>query len=198
MLKRPFNLIHSIDSNNYYTLETADVTFLVTETVLKYKRLFRVKEFTTAIKMLPLNSPVLMAIIEFSKVPKIREEDKGGLEPESIYEILDVKNVRKKLKEIVDELNVDNHQFNYRKPIHNETIKNLSLEGYELLTTETIGTYMRKQWLTRSDKNGVLRFVEVTLGGKPTSEKVIDIKFHTLNKPIVEDLLIKLEREGEE
>ena len=32
MLKRPFNLIHSIDSNNYYTLETADVTFLVTET----------------------------------------------------------------------------------------------------------------------------------------------------------------------
>ena len=41
--------------------------------------------------MLPLNSPVLMAIIEFSKVPKIREEDKGGLEPESIYEILDVK-----------------------------------------------------------------------------------------------------------
>ena len=57
---------------------------------------------------------------------------------------------------------------------------------------------MRKQWLTRSDKNGgVLRFVEVTLGGKPTSEKVIDIKFHTLNKPIVEDLLIKLEREGE-
>ena len=39
-------------------------------------------------------------------------------------------------------------------------------------------------------------FVEVTLGGKPTSEKVIDIKFHTLNKPIVEDLLIKLEREN--
>ena len=68
--------------------------------------------------MLPLNSPVLMAI-SFSKVPKIREEDKGGLEPESIYEILDVKSVRKKLKR--DELNVDNHQFNYRKPIHNET-----------------------------------------------------------------------------
>lgn len=198
MLKRPFNLIHSVDSNNYYTLQTSDVTFLVTETVLKYKKLFRVKEFTTAIKMLPLNSPVLMAIIEFSKLPKLREEDKGGLEPESIYEILDVKYVRKKLKEIVDGLNVDNHPFNYYKSIHNETIKNLSLEGYELLTTEIIGTYMRKQWLTRSDKNGVLRFVEVTLGGKPTSEKVIDIKFHTLNKPIVEDLLIKLEREGEE
>jgi hypothetical protein len=197
MLKRPFNLIHSIDSNNYYTLKTTDVTFLVTETILKYKRLLRVKEFTTAIKMLPLNSPVLMTIIEFSKLPKLREEDKGGLEPESIYEILDVKNVRKKLKEIVDELNVENHPFNYNKPIHNETIKNLSLEGYELLTTETIGTYMRKQWLTRSDKNGVLRFVEVTLGGKPTSERVIDIKFHTLNKPIVEDLLIQLEREGE-
>lgn len=197
MLKRPFNLIHSIDSNNYYTLETSDVTFLVTETILKYKKLFRVKEFTTAIKMLPLNSPVLMTIFEFSKLPKLREEDKGGLEPESIYEILDVKFVRKKLKEIVDELNVENHQFNYRKPIHNETVKSLSLEGYELLTTETVGSYMRKQWLTRSDKYGVLRFVEVTLGGKPTSEKVIDIKFHTLNKPIVEGLLIQLEREGE-
>ena len=40
-----------------------------------------------------------------------------------------------------------------------------------LLTTEVLGTYMNKQWLMRSDKNGVVRIVAATLGGKPTKHE---------------------------
>jgi len=58
-----------------------------------------------------------------------------------------------------------------------------------LLTTEVLGTYMNKQWLMRSDKNGVVRIVEVTLGGKPTKTRVVDIKFHTLNRNIAYKLV---------
>lgn len=194
MLKKPYKKFYQLDQNSYYTLQTGDTQFLVTETYLPYKRIFRFGEFTTAIKMLPLNSPILMLLIEFIKLKKVGEsEEKEGLEVEEYFEILDVKAVRNKLKEIVDDLETGNHRFDYRKPAHNETVKQLILEGYTLLTTEVIGTYMRKQWLTRSDKNGVIRIVEVSLGGKPASSKVVDVKFHVYNKNIVDNLLVSLQ-----
>jgi len=51
---------------------------------------------------------------------------------------------------------------------------------------------MRKHWLMKSDKNGVVRIVEATLGGKPTTSRVIDIRFYALNRNIVVSLLNKI------
>lgn len=190
MLKKPYKKIHDIELNNYYLLDTADTTFLATESVLPYKRLFRKGEFTTAIKMLPLNSNILYAFAKVLMLTKTGEsEAKDGIEKEEYFQILDVKSVRNELKSIVASADVENHKFDYQKPVHNETIKQLLLEGYELLTTEIIGTYMRKHWLMRSDKNGVVRVVEATLGGKPASAKVVDIKFHTVNRNIITKIL---------
>lgn len=190
MLKKPYQKFYELELNNYYTLETSDTTFLAVESVLPYKRWFKKKEFTTAIKMLPLNSNILYALAQVLKLEKVGEsEEKEGLEKEEYFDVLDVKAVRNELKEIIENADTDNHRFDYRKPIHNEVLKNLALEGYTLLTTEIIGTYMRKQWMMRSDKNGVVRIIEATLGGKPSTAKVVDIKFHTLNRNIVFTLL---------
>lgn len=190
MLKKPYIKFYELELNNYYTLETADTTFLSVETVLPYKKLFKKKEFTTAIKMLPLNSNILFALSQVLKLEKTGEsEEAEGMEKEEYFQTLDVKSIRNQLKEIVDNADADNHRFDYRKPVHNEVLKGLVNEGYELLSTEVIGTYMRKQWLMRSDKNGVVRIIEATLGGKPSTAKAIDIKFHTLNRNIVFSLL---------
>lgn len=195
MLKQPYQKIYEIELNNYYTLQTSDTLFLVTESILPYKKLFKKGEFTIAIKMLPLNSNILYAFGKVLELQKIGEsEEKEGLVKEEYFETLDVKTVRNQFKEIVDNSGIENHKFDYRKPVHNETTKQLMLEGYELLATELIGTYMRKHWLMRSDKNGVVRIVEVTLGGKPTTAKVVDMKFHTVNRNIILELLKKLEK----
>lgn len=192
MLKKPYQKFYELELNNYYTLETADTTFLAVESVLPYKKLFRKGEFTTAIKMLPLNSSVLYALTKVIRLEKTGKKELKDMQTEEYFQILDVKETRNELKKIIEEADTGNHRFDYRKPIHNETLKNLAEEGYELLTTELIGTYMRKQWMMRTDKNGVVRIIEATLGGKPTSSRVIDIKFHTLNRNIVVSLLNKI------
>lgn len=186
MLKKPFKKIYEIELNNYYTVDTSDTTFLTTESVLPYKKRFKKGEFTIAIKMLPLNSNIMYAFAKVLELKKTGESvEKEGIDKEEYFEILDVKAVRNSLKSIVASADIENHKFDYQKPVHNETIKQLLLEDYELLATETIGTYMRKHWLMRSDKNGVVRVVEATLGGKPASSKVVDIKFHTVNRNII-------------
>lgn len=192
MLKKPYQKFYELELNNYYTLETADTTFLAVESVLPYKKLFRKGEFTTAIKMLPLNSSILYALTKVVKLAMTGKKELENMKTEEYFEILDVKETRNELKRIIEEADTGNHRFDYRKPIHNETLKNLAEEGYELLTTELIGTYMRKQWMMRTDKNGVVRIIEATLGGKPTKTRVIDIKFHTLNRNIVVSLLNKI------
>jgi hypothetical protein len=195
MLKQPFRKIYEIELNNYYTLDTSDTRFLVVESILPYKKLFKKGEFTIALKMLPINSNILYALSKVLELKKIGEaEPKGGGEKEEYFQILDVKSVRDDLKDIVESADIENHKFDYRKPVHNETIKQLLLEGYELLTTEVLGTYMRKHWLMRTDKNGVVRIVEATLGGKPQSAKVVDIKFHTLNRNIIVELIKTYEK----
>lgn len=192
MLKKPYQKFYELELNNYYTLETADTTFLAVESVLPYKKLFRKGEFTTAIKMLPLNSSILYALTKVIRLEKTGQKELKDMKTEEYFQILDVKETRNELKKIIEEADTGNHRFDYRKPIHNETLKNLAEEGYELLTTELIGTYMRKQWMMRTDKNGVVRIIEATLGGKPTKTRVIDIKFHTLNRNIVVSLLNKI------
>lgn len=192
MLKKPYQKFYELELNNYYTLETADTTFLAVESVLPYKKLFRKGEFTTAIKMLPLNSSILYALTKVIRLEKTGQKELEDMKTEEYFQILDVKETRNELKKIIEEADTGNHRFDYRKPIHNETLKNLAEEGYELLTTEIIGTYMRKQWMMRTDKNGVVRIIEATLGGKPTKTRVIDIKFHTLNRNIVVSLLNKI------
>lgn len=192
MLKKPYQKFYELELNNYYTLETADTTFLAVESVLPYKKLFRKGEFTTAIKMLPLNSSILYALTKVIRLEKTGQKELEDMKTEEYFQILDVKETRNELKKIIEEADTGNHRFDYRKPIHNETLKNLAEEGYELLTTELIGTYMRKQWMMRTDKNGVVRIIEATLGGKPTKTRVIDIKFHTLNRNIVVSLLNKI------
>jgi len=192
MLKKPYQKFYELELNNYYTLDTSDTTFLAVETVLPYKKLFKKGEFTTAIKMLPLNSSILYALAQVLKLEKTGEQEQEGMEKEEYFQTLDVKQVRNELKQIIEEADTGSHRFDYRKPIHNETLKNLADEGYTLLTTELIGTYMRKQWMMRTDKNGVVRIIEATLGGKPSTAKVIDIKFHTLNRNIVLTLLNKI------
>ena len=189
MLKKPYQKIYELELNNYYTLETSDTTFLVVESVLPYKSWFRTKEFTTAIKMLPINSSILYALTKVPQLKKTGEKLLEDMEKEEYFEILDVNTIRKQLKKVVDSAEQSNHRFDYRKTVHNETALSLINEGYALLTTEVLGTYMNKQWLMRSDKNGVVRIVEVTLGGKPTKTRVVDIKFHTLNRNIAYKLV---------
>lgn len=189
MLKKPYQKIYELELNNYYTLETSDTTFLVVESVLPYKSWFRTKEFTTAIKMLPINSSILYALTKVPQLKKTGEKLLEDMEKEEYFEILDVNTIRKQLKKIVDSAEQSSHRFNYKTSVNNETLIALVKEGYSLLTTEILGTFMRKQWLMRSDKNGVVRIVEATLGGKPTTSRVVDIRFYALNRNIVVSLL---------
>ena len=192
MLRKPYKKFYEIGTNNYYTLETGDTTFLAVESVLPYKGWFRTKEFTTAIKMLPINSNILFALAQVLKLEKTGEKVQEGMEKEEYFEVLDVDLIRKQLKKIVDSAEQETHRFHYKKPTYNETALGLLNEGYGLLATEIIGTYMRKKWLMRTDKNGVVRIVEITLGGKPTKTRVVDIKFHTLNRNITYKLVTML------
>ena len=189
MLKKPYQKIYELELNNYYTLETSDTTFLVVESVLPYKSWFRTKEFTTAIKMLPINSSILYALTKVPQLKKTGEKLLEDMEKEEHFEILDVNTIRKQLKKIVESAEQSSHRFNYNTSVNNETLVALVKEGYSLLTTEILGSFMRKQWLMRSDKNGVVRIVEATLGGKPTTSRVVDIRFYALNRNIVVSLL---------
>ena len=189
MLKKPYQKIYELELNNYYTLETSDTTFLVVESVLPYKSWFRTKEFTTAIKMLPINSSILYALTKVPQLKKTGEKLLEDMEKEEYFEILDVNTIRKQLKKIVESAEQSSHRFNYNTSVNNETLVALVKEGYSLLTTEILGSFMRKQWLMRSDKNGVVRIVEATLGGKPTTSRVVDIRFYALNRNIVVSLL---------
>ncbi len=189
MLKKPYQKIYELELNNYYTLETSDTTFLVVESVLPYKSWFRTKEFTTAIKMLPINSSILYALTKVPQLKKTGEKLLEDMEKEEHFEILDVNTIRKQLKKIVESAEQSSHRFNYNTSVNNETLIALVKEGYSLLTTEILGSFMRKQWLMRSDKNGVVRIVEATLGGKPTTSRVVDIRFYALNRNIVVSLL---------
>lgn len=196
MLKKPFEKIHSIDSSNYYLLESGDTQFFVTESFLPYKSrwLKLKKEFTTGIKMLPLFSPIIYALRNFSLLEVKEIKKLKDFPDEVIYETLDVTKVRSHLRALIDELKPDSHQFDYKILPQNKVLKEYTNEGFELLTTEKIGTFLDKVWLAKSDKNGVIRFLEILLGGNK-EKKVVDTQFHVLNRELVE---ILFKEEGED
>lgn len=196
MLKQPYELLYTTGDNNYYTLTAGDTQYLITEGVLRYKRWFRKKELTQTVKMLALTSPIMYTLAQFVQVKKTGDSaDKGGLEIDEYFELVNINKARKDLKQIIEDLNPENHRFSYDNVPKSGIPKMLMNEGYSYLATELIGSFTNTIWLARSDKNGVIRFVELTFAGLPDNMKLINAQFNVLNLDIAKKLF---EREGKE
>lgn len=199
MLNKPYQKFHTVGENNYYILPTGTVPYLTIESVLKYKTPFlkRDRELTVAQKVIALNSAILQVLLETLKLNIIGESSKDeGLEKELTFEQLDVKKVRSNLNKLVKSLKNNVHQFAYDTQTHNKAVLALIAEGNALLCEEPIGKFMRRYYLVRSDKNGVVRIMDVLVAGKKLDSKLLSMTDFVLDRTIIENLVVQLEKKG--
>ena len=177
MLKKPYKLIHTIDSNNYYILEVDKALYLTVETVARYGRKQR-KELTTALKQFPLTS---FNIRLFNKVLELKDLGDGnddGLEYEPNFESFDLRRLRSDLHELIGK----DSPILFNKSTSNEALMKFIGEGNGMYCVVDGGRYSRTHWLARTDKFGNVRIYEVLMYDKPSQEKIIDMNMYVFDR----------------
>ncbi len=208
MLKKPYVFLNNIGINNYYAIKVDNVYYLATETVLKEKRLFKTKEFTQGLKLLPMRSFFWYLFLEALNLNQIGQKEKeGGLEPEPIFESLAVDKLRERLRNEQKDLNKAMKEknfitpFDYAKSPHSEAIKMFMEEnGSSLLCLETRGAYLRTYHLAKSTQSGDLIIHSCLAQGKPSNEKIVLVETYVFEKSTIKEflkLIKKVEGKGE-
>lgn len=188
MLKRPYELIYQKEINNYYLLPMPGTNMIVVETIMKVKGWFkREKEFTVGLQMIPISSGLLAVFLEYLKLKPVGEKSIGDDMPKEIlYEQLNIKPIREKLKTIAKQIDTN---FSYTAIPSNDVVKGLIEEGYQMLGTQTIGSHAREVWLIKTNSFGTLHVMTVFLHGKKTVDSVGFAKLSLFNKELVTEIL---------
>jgi hypothetical protein len=188
MLKKPYNLIHQKEINNYYILPMPETNMIAVETIMKIQGWFgREKQFTVGLQMIPISSGLLAVFLEYLKLKVIGEKSIGDDMPkETLYEWLNIKPIREKLKKISKDIDTN---FSYTGIPSNDTIKSLMEEGYQMLGTQTIGSHAREVWLIKTNSFGTLHVMTVFLHGKKTVDSVGFAKLHLFDQELVKKIL---------
>lgn len=197
MLKKPYKFLNNIGNNNYYSLKIEDVYYLVTESFLKSKRK---KEFTQGIKILPITSFWLNLFLEVLNLKHIGEDEKDwGIEKEPIYEILDVKKLRERLRNNHKEFAKAMEEkkfisaFDYAKFPHSEAIKQFSIETETSpICVEFKGAYLRVHHLAKTTSLGNVVIHSCLAQGKPSNETVVAIETYVFDRATIEKFILNV------
>lgn len=191
MLKKPYELIHEKEINKYYILPMPDVNMVAVETVMKTRGWFgREKDLTVGLQMIPISSGLLAVFLEYLKLKQVGEKTIAEDMPsETLYESLNIKPIRDKLKKITKSIDAN---FTYSGVPSNDTVKELILEGYQMLGTQTIGSHAREVLLIKTNDFGTLHVMTVFLHGKKTVDSVGFAKLHLFDKELVQKILSKI------
>jgi len=195
MLKKPYKLIHTLESNNYYILDAGDSLYLTVETVLRYGKKGK-KQVTTAIKQFPLTS---FNIRIFAKVLELKNlSPSQEIEPD--YERLNLRKLREDMHELIGR----DSPILFNKTTSNTALTQFIGEGNGLYCVVDGGRYSRTHWLARTDKFGGLRMYEVLMYDKPSQEKIIDMNMFVFDRETMDKAMeyvtkkYKIKEESEE
>jgi hypothetical protein len=188
MLKKPYKLIYEKEINNYYILPMPDANMIAVETVMKMRGWFgREKQLTVGLQMIPINSGLLAVFLEYLKLKQIGERKIADDMPvEVLYENINVKPIREKLKKIAKGIDTN---FEYSAVVHNDAVKEILTEGYQILGTQTIGSHARELWLVKSNDFGTLHVMTIFLHGKKSLDSVGFAKVSLFDHKLVEKIL---------
>jgi uncharacterized protein YehS (DUF1456 family) len=193
MLKKPYKFLINVDNNNYYAIKVEDTYYLATETVIKGKK----KEFTQGLKLLPIRSFFLYLFLDTLNLKKVGDDEKDwGLEKEPIYETLDIKKLRERLRDEQKDFNKAMKEknylvpFDYAKYTHSETIKLFMTETETaLLCMEVRGAYLRAYHLVKTLKSGNVVIHSCLAQGKPETEKMVLVETYVFNRETLQKFL---------
>jgi hypothetical protein len=198
MLKFPFELLEKRGINRYYTLNVNEIDYLTVETVLEMSKDARKinsklpKEFTQALKILPLTAPMLFLLLQFTRSPNLGEKEDtfGDLEP--VYSPLQMSMVKTQADELFASVEKN---FYFADSVENPTITSLiDNEGFELYCVEEHSKHLRSSWLVYTNERGLLRITEVITAGKEGFGSVISTNSYVLDRSILVKLFEKLKK----
>jgi hypothetical protein len=198
MLKFPFEILEKRGINRYYTLNVNESDYLAVETVLEMPKEARKqnsklpKEFTQALKILPLTAPMLFLLLQFTRSASVGEKEDtfGDLEP--IYSPLQMPTVKTQADELF--ANVEKN-FYFADSVENKTITSLiDNEGFELYCVEEHSKHLRSSWLVYTNERGLLRITEIITAGKEGFGNVISTNSYSLDRAILVKLFEKLKK----
>jgi hypothetical protein len=198
MLKFPFELLEKRGINRYYTLNVNEIDYLAVETVLEMSKDARKinsklpKEFTQALKILPLTAPMLFLLLQFTRSPNLGEKEDtfGDLEP--VYSPLQMSMVKTQADELFASVEKN---FYFADSVENPTITSLiDNEGFELYCVEEHSKHLRSSWLVYTNERGLLRITEVITAGKEGFGSVISTNSYVLDRSILVKLFEKLKK----
>jgi hypothetical protein len=198
MLKFPFELLEKRGINRYYTLNVNEIDYLAVETVLEMSKDARKvnsklpKEFTQALKILPLTAPMLFLLLQFTRSPNLGEKEDtfGDLEP--VYSPLQMPMVKTQADELFASVEKN---FYFADSVENPTITSLiDNEGFELYCVEEHSKHLRSSWLVYTNERGLLRITEVITAGKEGFGNVISTNSYVLDRSILVKLFDKLKK----
>lgn len=191
MLKKPYELLLEKEINKYYLLPMPDTNMVAVETVMKTRGWFgREKDLTVGLQMIPISSGLLAIFLEYLNLKPVGEKTIADDMPaEVLYEKLNVKPIREKLKKVAKGIDTN---FTYSGVPSNDTVKELIEEGYQMLGTQTIGSHAREVWLVKTNDFGTLHVMTVFLHGKKTVDSVAFAKLHLFDKELVQKIISKI------
>jgi hypothetical protein len=197
MLKEPYKLILKKGINRYYTLKVNNVDYFATETVVKLdkeaKKNSQYKEFTQALKVLPLTAPILFLIIAFLKNETLGEKEDTFGDKEMHFKKLDVTKVKDRAFELFSKV-----ENNYHFPdiIDNPTIDTLTKkDSYEIYCAEEHSKHVFSTWLVYTSERGLLRLHEVITSGDDGFKNVLGFNSYVLDKEIALELISKIKND---
>jgi hypothetical protein len=197
MLKKPYNKFYSVDNNNYYLLEVEDTQYLAVEGFLAYKGWFRTKEMQQSLKLLPLYTPIILALTKLAQAEQIDEKEVEGLGKETIYEKIDINDVRSKIREMTKDVHSES-MFDFSKQVKSGITKRLMNENdLHLLMIQKLDSLQTVYWLAKSDQFGKLTIQECMTMGRE-QEKLMVMNTYVMDKELVGEILQALYKAEEE
>ena len=198
MLKKPYKLVFKKGINRYYTLGINDEKFLAIETVVNVPKPARLrgmaKEFTQALKLLPLSSPILYMLMAFNMIDGVEEvENELGFK-EQRYPLIDIAALRDMIKKYLDEHknDIDASLFNrysFVDSVNNDFVKALIGQGYNILFVDKEGSKTNTIWLVRSSILGGVRLFELITSGGDGFDVLLHSTTYSLDIPLIKEIM---------
>lgn len=205
MLPKPYSLIDKIGINRYYTLDVNDMTYVAVESVVNVPKKIRPKgvkaEFTQALKLLPLHSPIVMFLsVMMNLNSNGKRVNKMGFE-EDFYDLVDIDALRGLIKNYYDthkdEMD-DSHKDRFLFPdtIQNDAVKNFISTGYNILFVDKEGSRTHTIWLVTTSDLGDVRFLELIVSGPNGYDFLLQTTTYVFDIPLIKSLMSKIANKG--
>lgn len=205
MLPKPYSLVNKLGINRYYTLDVNDMTYIAIESIVGVPKNIRPKgvkaEFTQALKLLPLHSPIVMLLgIVMNLNSNGKRVNKMGFE-EDFYDLLNLDAIRELIKKYYDDHkdemdNSHKERFLFPDTVPNDAVENFISTGYNILFVDKEGSRTHTVWLVTTSDLGDVRFLELVLSGPNGYDFLLQTTTYVFDVPLIKSLMSKIANKG--